>query len=221
MTLNCFRIAMIDDDRNFLQVMSLALQDEFAVSTFDDPKGALKIFSQELPDAVLLDLHMGDVNGLEVCQQIKTQFPKLPVFFLTSDSDMKNISEGLRTGGIDYFPKNMPPVEIAVRIKARLDKGTDRILSCRNIVLDMDSHGVRIGSENINLTPKEFDILKVFLQHQDELLSKNKILDLLWKDISVDANNIDTHMFHIRKKFGETIGIECKKGVGYILRSHL
>lgn len=213
-------LTLIDDDNNFLQILTLALSEECQVTAFNDPEVAVGALEKISPDAILLDLHLKRSNGFEVCEEIKGKRPATPVFFLTSDVEPKNISEGFKKGAADYFHKSMPPKEIVARVKARICHPSKNILECRDLIMNTESFEVVANGQLVNLTPKEFDILKVFLEHQDEMLSKTKLLSLLWKDVNVDANNIDTHMFHIRKKLsGKTLGIECRKGIGYILRS--
>lgn len=217
---NQAKLTLIDDDLNYLQILSISLSDDFKINTFYDPKLALEDLKTSTPDGVLLDLHMGEVKGFEVCYEIKLLQPELPVFFLTSDLELNNITEGFRKGATDYFPKSMPREEMISRVNARLRVKTKTILRCRDIEMNTESFEVKVQGDLVNFTPKEFNILKVCLEHQDVVLSKKRLLSLLWRGENVDANNIDTHMFHIRKKIDhKTSGIECRKGLGYILRS--
>lgn len=217
---NKFRIAMIDDERSYLDVMELSLENDFDVMTFTDSKEAIKAFKLKVPDAVILDVHLKETDGFKVFHVLKTIRPDLPIFYLSCNNTAETIGQGLLIGSTDYLTKNMATEEIISRVKSRLQTMKTRlILRCREIEMDTESREVRINQKIINFTPKEYDILKVFMEHQDEMLSKPDLLDLLWKGITVDANNIDTHMFHIRKKFGKVEAIECRKGVGYILNS--
>lgn len=222
-TMTKSRIALIDDEHDYLDVMRMNLERHFEVMTYAEPEVALKAFELNLPDAVLLDIRFDneDTDGFKVFEKIKTLSPDVPVFFLSCDSAASMISKGLITGGVDYFTKTISPVELITRLKARLETLKQKApLKCRDIVMSDEAREVRVNAELINLTPKEYDILKVFMERQDQMLSKYDLKDILWKDVHVDVNNIDTHMFHIRRKFvGKTEGIECKKGVGYILRS--
>lgn len=217
---NQAKLTLIDDDPNYLQILSISLADTFKINTFHDPNLALEDLKTSTPDGVLLDLHMGEMKGFEVCQAIKLLHPELPVIFLTSDVEPRNITEGFRQGATDYFPKSMPREEMISRVNARINVKAKKILRCRDIEMNTESFEVKIKGSLVIFTPKEFNILRVCLEHQDVVLSKKRLLSLLWQGENVDANNIDTHMFHIRKKFEQkTPGIECRKGLGYILRS--
>ena len=216
------KITLIDDDENFLLILSLLLSENFHINTFHSHELALREFKTSPPDGVLLDLHMEGMKGFEVCLAIKTLHPDVPVFFLTNDVDPASVSKGLGIGATDYFQKSMPPEEIISRVNARLNANKKTNLRCREIEMDTLAFEIKICGKVVNFTPKEFNILKVFLELQNILLSKERLLALLWQDVRVESNNIDTHMFHMRKKFdGKAQGIECKKGLGYILRSQL
>lgn len=215
-----YRVAMIDDEESYLDIMKHSLRSDFEVTTFVDPLEALRAFKTFIPDAVILDIHLKEADGFEVFRNLRELRPDLPVFFLSNNSSIEVIEKGLITGGTDYLTKNTPYPEIVSRIKARLESLKHRkILICREIKMDTGSRDVFISGKKISLSPKEYDILKIFMERPDQILTKNDLLDLLWKGVSVDANNIDTHMFHIRRKFGKCEAIECRKGVGYILHT--
>jgi len=136
------KLAMIDNDKAFMTVMSLRLSDDFQIETFHDPCVALKELNPKAVDGVLLDLHMGEIDGFEVCQAIRKNKPDLPVFFLTSDTSIKHISRGFSLGGVDYFPKSMAPEEIICRIKGRIESLPPEILKCREIEINLKSRTV-------------------------------------------------------------------------------
>lgn len=211
---------MIDDEEAYLDVMKICLRHDFEVITFTDPTAAFSAFRTKAPDAVILDVHLGTTDGFSVFKELRELKPELPIFFLSCNTAAEMIGKGLLTGGTDYLTKNTSTAEIISRIRSRLQtmKGPT-VLRCREIEMNTESCEVRVSRELLNLTPKEYDILKVFMERQDEILSKADLLDLLWQGVTVDANNIDTHMFHIRKKFRTLPAIECRKGRGYILRS--
>lgn len=211
-------LTMIDDDKNFLQALSFSLEDCFKISAFNEPKEALDFIKCNRPDGVLLDLHLKETDGFSICRAIKGIDTQIPVFFLTSDQEIKSIEEGFETGGIDYFTKNISMPELKARVQKRLQKTMCPILKFGEITMNLAAQRVTINKKEIVFTPKEYELLKVFMNRPNEILNKNELLTILWKDVHVDSNNIDTHMFHIRKKLKDsTTQIETRKTLGYIL----
>jgi two-component system OmpR family response regulator len=215
------KIVIIDDEPDYVKIIKMNLDSEFEVTSFHKPEEAVTAIRTSIPDAVLLDINFEGTDGFQIYDKIKTIRPELPVFFLSCNTAAEMIGKGLTTGGVDYFTKTMPPLEIITRLKARLETlKLTAALKCRDIELNPESREIRIQDKLITLTPKQYDIVKHFMENQDQMFSKYELKDLLWKEVHIDVNNIDTHMFHIRKKFdGKTEGIECRKGMGYILRS--
>ena len=217
-------ITLLDDDRNFLQILSFAFEG-FRLNTFSNPLEALSSIKFSPPDAVILDLHMGDTDGFEVCKEIRKFDLKLPVFFLTSDSTLESINEGMDLGCVDYLSKSTPIQELKLRISHRVKaykkgKPYQTILEFGVLRMNVDSHSVTMNGSPIAFSPKEFEILKVFLEKPNKLLSKDELHKTLWRGVHVDSNNIDTHLFHMRKKIhGGPTQIQTLKGLGYILRS--
>lgn len=219
-----YNIAIIDDDRNYLQIISMAFKD-FNVTAFNNPGEAIKLIKKSPPDAVILDLHLDNDDGFTVCEEIRKFNLQIPVFFLTNDQNISSIKQGLELGCIDYLSKSSSIEELKMRIVQRLNvitkkPSTRSILKCGCIEMDLEAHLVTVLGEEVPLSPKEYDILRAFLKNPDRLLTKEQLLTELWSGVSVDANNIDTHMFNIRKKIQHSpIKIQTLKSLGYILRS--
>ncbi len=222
---NTFHLTLIDDDRNFLQVLGIALGKKFSSTAFHTKDAALKFLRGNATDGILLDVHLEGVDGFEICHEIKTLDRELPVFFMTSDPNIDLIGSGFRSGGVDYFMKSTGIEELSSRILNRLEAlGADaksaNILCRGDLKIDLRSQLVFGNGREIKLTPKEYDILKIFMDCPGRLISKAQLLDLLWSDVHVDANNIDTHMYHLRKKLsGCVTSIQTRKGHGYLLRT--
>jgi DNA-binding response OmpR family regulator len=215
-------ITLLDDDRNFLQIMSMALQDFFEVSAFHEVADSLDFLRTHTVDAVLLDLHLRNSSGFEMCEKIKTLYPELPVIFLSGDTTVSSIQEGFERGAIDYLLKSTPLNELVVRIRQRVRalKGSDRShLSFGNLNLDLKSQRISVSGLEVSFSPKEHEILGVFFERPNHLYTKDDLMNLLWKDVYVDPNNIDTHMFHLRKKLKNSVyKIQTIKGRGYIFK---
>ena len=224
MNFNQLHLTIIDDDLSYLSVISMALEDRFKVNAFHTPDNAIKFIQVNHTDGIVVDVHMDNMSGFSVCQKVKDINKDLPVFFLTSDTDPKSITEGFDCGGIDYFSKSLSSEELVTRIANRLKQQMvtqrdSQVLKCGDIEMDTHSFLTYIKGKEVSLTPKEFDILRALLQQPNKIFSKPDLLGLLWSDVHVDVNNVDTHMFHLRNKIkGSSTKIETKKGFGYILR---
>lgn len=219
--MNKLNVAMIDDDIKFMELMSMRLEHVFEIACFVDTKKALFHLENNPTDAVLLDLHMEEEDGFEVCNNIKKIRPSMPVFFLSSDCDVKNIEQSFGLGSADYFSKSMDPNELICRLKGRVQlKDSSSNLVCGDVVINVDAKRIYINGNEINFSAKEYDLVKLFVANQNQVIHKEKIKSTLWPDVHVNVNNIDTHMYHIRKKFqSASTVLECRKGQGYILRT--
>ncbi|HXH29332.1 MAG TPA: response regulator transcription factor [Bacteriovoracaceae bacterium] len=217
------RLTIIDDDRRFLEVLSLSLRDDFIINAFYNHRNAVEFIKAHGTDAVLLDVHLDDTDGFSVCRKIKAVSHEIPVLFFTGDADVGLIDRGFEEGGIDLLSKNTSFQELTSRISNRIkhhpSKSVNQRLQCGDVELDPTTHLTYLKGAEISLTPKEFDLLKALMERPEKVFSKRELLALLWKDVVVDANNIDTHIFHLRHKIkGSDIKIENRKGFGYILR---
>lgn len=217
-----FDIALLDDEPSFNAIMKAGLSDEFNIKCFTTFENALDSFKRSLPDMLLLDIYLGARNGLDVCRELHGIYPNLAVSFITADNKLETLSEGFEAGGVDYFQKTMSLDEISHRIRGRVSSMVRRkqspLLICRNITLNVQNFSVKVDGEDLELSLKEFEILKFFMQNQGQVIPKEKIQNAIWGGIKVHPNNIDTQMSKLRKKFdGKSLSIECIKGRGYIL----
>src|SRR5688572_9534506 len=165
------KIIMIDDDAKFMEIFSMQLEHEFDISAFVDPRHALKHLQNNEADAVLLDLHMDVEDGFSVCAEIKKLKPTLPVFFLSSDYQLDNIEQSFGLGSADYFSKTIDPKELIIRLKGRLQPSHKKLV-CGDVVMDVEEKRIYIGCEEVRFSSKEFDLVRFFMEHKNEVLHK-------------------------------------------------
>src|SRR6184192_3675094 len=156
---------------------------------------------------VVLDIGLPGIDGFEVCRRMRAQ-SKVPIVMLTARDEEADRVAGLELGADDYVPKPFSPRELAARIKTILrraeQRSEDDVLAAGQIVLRRDSHEVTVGDTPIELTKKEFDLLACFLDHAGIVLSRERLLDLVW-GIAYPAGTrtVDTHVAQLRRKLGD------------------
>jgi two-component system response regulator ChvI len=225
-------IALVDDDRNILTSVSIALQAEgFAVRIYSDGEAALKAFAENAPDLVVLDIKMPRMDGMEVLRRLREK-SQVPVIFLTSKDDELDEALGLAMGADDYIAKPFSLRLLIARIRAILrrtdaraqpqpeeETPAERLVRGR---LDMDParHKVRWGGEEVVLTVTEFMILEALAQRPGFVKSRDQLMDAAYQDdVYVDDRTIDSHIKRLRRKFRQVDpqfkAIETLYGVGY------
>lgn len=175
-------------------------------------------------DAIILDLMLPQMNGIEVCKGLRSAGRWSPIIMLTARNEVHNRIAGLDAGADDYLAKPFAFAELAARTRALIRRGeVDRptILRVGTLTLDPAAHSVHRGSEPLDLTAKEFAILELLMRHPGQVLTRDRILHHVW-DVAYDAssNVIDQHVALLRKKVDRPYGredIKTIRGVGYRL----
>ena len=170
---------------------------------------------------VVLDIGLPGIDGFEVCRRVRAQ-SKVPIVMLTARDEEPDRVAGLELGADDYVAKPFSPRELAARIKAILRRAEQRsddvILAARDVVLRRDSHDVTISGEPVELTSKEFELLACFLEHPGIVLSREKLLDLVWgMTYPGGTRTVDVHVAQLRRKLGDPETIRTVRGAGYKL----
>ncbi len=170
---------------------------------------------------VVLDIGLPGIDGFEVCRQMRA-YSKVPIVMLTARDEEPDRVAGLEIGADDYVSKPFSPRELAARIKAILrraeQRNEDAVLAERDIVLRRDSHDVTVAGEAIDLTGKEFDLLACFLEHPGIVLSRERLLDLVWgMTYPGGTRTVDVHVAQLRRKLGGPDSIRTVRGAGYKL----
>ena len=228
-------IALVDDDRNILTSVSIALQSEgFVTRLYSDGEIALKALTDNPPDLAVLDVKMPRMDGLELLRRLRER-SSMPVIFLTSKDDELDEALGLSLGADDYIAKPFSQRLLIARIRALLRRTEMRDtppgerddqepapsqLVRGRLVMDPARHRVTWDGKDITLTVTEFMILEALAQRPGVVKSRNQLMDVAYQDdIYVDDRTIDSHIKRLRRKFRAADdgfkGIETLYGVGY------
>jgi DNA-binding response OmpR family regulator len=169
---------------------------------------------------VVLDVGLPGIDGFEVCRQVRAQ-SNVPIVMLTARDEEPDRVVGFELGADDYVPKPFSPRELEARIRAILRRAEPRssedvVLSAGEIVLRRDSHDVTVDGEAVQLTAKEFDLLTCFLEHQGIVLSRERLLDIVWgMSYPGGTRTVDMHVAQLRRKLGDAEAIHTVRGAGY------
>jgi two-component system response regulator ChvI len=226
-------IALVDDDRNILTSVSIALQAEgFATRVYSDGETALKALVDNRPDLALLDVKMPRMDGMELLRRLREK-SDVPVIFLTSKDEELDEALGLALGADDYVTKPFSQRLLIARIRAILRRAELRArpeeaspeaeapqLERGRLAMDPARHRVTWDGKNVTLTVTEFLILEALAQRPGMVKSRNQLMDVAYQDdIYVDDRTIDSHIKRLRRKFREVDAnfkaIETLYGVGY------
>lgn len=223
------RILVVDDEANISELISTSLRFVgFDVRTAATGSQALTIAEEFKPHAIILDVMLPDLDGFEVCRQIRNEGINVGVLFLTAKDGMADKVAGLTIGGDDYMTKPFSLEELVARLRALLrrigvidrDQDEEKIRFA-DLELDEATHEVRRAGQLIDLSPTEFLLTRYLLINADRVVSKSQILDHVWEyDFRGDAGIVETYISYLRKKIDifESPLIHTVRGVGYRLR---
>ena len=219
-------ILLVDDEPHIIELASLYLkQDGFRVISAGDGLAALERVAQDNPALMVLDLMLPRLDGWEVCKRVRAE-SDLPILMLTARDDDIDKIVGLELGADDYLTKPFNPRELVARIKAILRRAEPRRpregeapLRAGTLTVDPARREVRVAGRLVDLRAKEFDLLLALVENQGLVLSREKLLDLVWGfDFYGQTRTVDVHIAHLRAKLaGCTAEIETVWGVGYKL----
>jgi two-component system, OmpR family, response regulator len=222
------RVLVVDDETTLAELLSMALRYEgWQVRSAGDGTGAVRAAREFRPDAVVLDVMLPDIDGLEVLRRLRADAPEVPVLFLTAKDAVEDRITGLTAGGDDYVTKPFSLEEVVARLRglmrraARVGSRPDALLVVGDLTLDEDSHEVRRGGEPVTLTATEFELLRYLMRNPRRVLSKAQILDRVWNyDFGGQANVVELYISYLRKKIdaGRQPMIHTMRGAGYVLK---
>lgn len=215
-------IAVIDDEPGIVDVLEMGLRLQgFTVESAADVASGIQLVRQLRPDLVILDVGLPDGSGLDLLRRIRAESP-VPIVMLTAREDVDDRVRGLDLGADDYVGKPFRMEELVARVRAQLRRqglapDTDPTLIYADLRLDQRTHEVHRSNRPIELTAREFELLELFLQHPNQVLSKETILDRLW-GYAFDDNLVEVYVSYLRRKLGEPPLIQTLRGAGYALR---
>lgn len=221
-----YHVTIVDDIKENLKSYNDLLSPTFNLELIQHPQELLSYLNKSSTDLVILDLHMPEMNGFELYQKFKNSHPELPVIFLTGDSAEESVVKGLSLGADDFIVKPVSLRELVARIKNKINHRNQTVSSQENNIISFDGFKLycdmqlaEVGSNKIQLTPIEFKLIHLLSKNPNKVFSREYITNLLWPNVHVQNQNIDTHLSNLRKKllpFSKYI--KTIKSRGYILR---
>jgi two-component system response regulator MprA len=220
------RILVVDDDLAVRRSIDRALRLEgYDVVTVGTGTEALETLAQAPPDALILDLQLPDIDGLQVCRHMRSAGDDTPVLMLTARQEIDDRVQGLDAGADDYLIKPFALAELLARLRALLRRrfeGEGGLLRVGDLTLDLSSREGSRGGREFTLTRIEFDLLEMFLRHPRQVLSREVLLEKVWGfDFDSGTNSLAVYVGYLRRKLedgGEPRCIHTVRGVGYVLR---
>ena len=221
------KILLVDDEPLILKGLKYSLeQDGYVTDSAMDGEEALTKFFDGHYDLILLDVMLPGVDGIEVCQRVRER-SNVPIIMLTAKGEDMDKILGLEYGADDYMTKPFNILEVKARIKtifrrtAMMQKeSTQRVLTVRDMKINLNNRSVTIGNREVNLTAKEFDLLQLFVSNRGKVFSRENLLETIWKyDYLGDLRTVDVHIRRLREKIEKEPSqpeyIFTKWGVGY------
>ena len=221
------KILVVDDERAVRESLERALRLEgYDVELASDGREALGTLSEHHTDAIVLDLMMPNVDGIEVCRRLRSRGDRTPVLILTARDSVSDRVTGLDAGADDYVVKPFALDELMARLRALLRRSGvadgKQVLQFADLVLDPISYEVRRGERAIELTRTEFLLLELFMMHPRQVLTRSVIFERVWGyDFGPGSNSLEVYISYLRRKTeaeSEPRLLHTVRGVGYVLR---
>ena len=221
------RILVVDDDRAVREALRRALSlAGYEIQLAEDGEQALERIVQAIPDAVVLDVGLGGIDGLEVCRRLRRLGSRVPILILTARDQVADRIDGLDVGADDYMVKPFDVGELKARLRALLRRANPEAdtgaLSFGGVQLDPSRHGAQVGESFVELTRTEYQLLELLLLNPRQVLSHSLIYDRVWGyDFGPTSNALRVYVGYLRRKLeqaGAPDLIHTVRGVGYSLR---
>jgi DNA-binding response OmpR family regulator len=221
------RVLVIDDERHLRELLELGLaEDGFEVRSAPDGRSGLQLAREWRPDAIVLDVMMPFIDGLELLPMLR-RITEAPILMLSAKSDTDDRISGLRRGADDYISKPFEMTELVARLysalrRPRLEQPS--IVQYSNLSIDLDRRDVKRGDKRIELSAREYALLLTFVRNPERVFTRDQLLDLVWgTDRDVGPGAVETYVSYLRAKIDA--GFEPKlirtiRGAGYALRTH-
>jgi two-component system response regulator MprA len=222
------RLLVVDDDPSVREALALLLDlNGFEVDTAGDGREAIRTMAVSSPDAVILDVLMPGIDGIEVCRRMRAVGDRTPVLMLTARAEVGERVAGLEAGADDYLAKPFAREELVARLRALLRRtgweGDDTTLRFDDLELDPVAHEARRGERRLELTRTEFLLLELLMNHPRQVLTRTTIFERVWGyDFGPSSNSLEVYIGYLRRKTeadGEPRLLHTVRGVGYVLRT--
>ena len=215
------KILVVEDDLSIAEQISLALSAEhFVVETSHTGQDALKLERYFEPDLIILDLGLPDIDGTDVLARLRADKNTVPVLVLTARADISSKVEVLDLGADDYLAKPFDMSELVARMRAitrRMGSAVNSQLDYGDVVLDIAAHVLKVGDQVMDISPREFAILRDLLQNIGRVRTRTSLEEAIYSwDKEVSSNAIEVHLSHLRKKLPKDF-IKTIRGVGYTI----
>lgn len=219
------RVLVVEDEKYLAEALShILMRNNYTVDTVFDGEAGLDYALSNIYDAIILDIMLPKMNGLDVLKTLRSEKISTPVILLTAKSDIEDKIRGLDTGADDYLPKPFDTGELLARLRAVMRRGSEVIANNNQITfgdITLDTNLMRLyGREReISLTKKEFELLEYLIINKSIIISKEQIIEKLWGfDSEAEANYVEVYISFLRKKLSfvsEKVTISTLRGVGY------
>lgn len=229
MTSSLKRVLLIEDDSENQKLLQEMLSDQYHVLVAKDGEEGYRLARSGNPDLILLDLMLPKIDGVETCGLLRTNEATrhIPIIILTGTSDFELQLRAFDLGADDLLQKPFRPRELLARISSKIKRIEERhqpvsVLRRGDIEMDFDRFECRVAGNPIVLSVLEFNLLRYFVENFNRVLSREKILQAVWRDAVVTDRTVDTHMTSLRKKLqGSNLVFATLYGAGYILKERV
>lgn len=220
------RILVVDDESDVTDLVAYHLRSKgFQVEAVNDPNSSIGVARTFLPDLVILDVMMPDLNGIQICRMLRAdpKLKKVPVIFLTAKAEENDRIQGLELGADDYICKPFSIKELVLRVQSIIRRISEALpeepkrLQVGQIVIEVDRHEAFVHGRKIELTATEFKLLRLLMERRGRVQTREHLLINVWNyETEIETRTVDTHVRRLREKLGtEADWIETIRGVGY------
>lgn len=223
------KIFIVEDERQIARLLQLTLEREgFKTATELNGRRAYERILQEKYDLILLDVMLPEMDGMEICKRVR-EVSNVPIIMLTARDEINDKVEGLDLGANDYVTKPFAAPELLARIRSALRQHTERVREAeearyvvKNMIIYPERYEVTVKGQHVELTHKEYELLKYLVENKRNVLSRDQILQTVWGyDYIGDTNVVDVYISYLRSKIDDKFGekyIYTTRGVGYAIR---
>ena len=220
------KILVIEDEKKVASFLKKGLEQEYyTVDVANDGRSGLNLALSEEYDLIILDIMLPVIDGITLLKEVRKEKDETPILMLTAKGNVEDKVEGLNSGADDYLPKPFAFEELLARVRAlirRKDKIKNTVLSIDDLTIDLQTHKVKRGENDISLTPKEYSILEYLLRNKNHVVSRMKLTEHVYEyQFDPDTNVIDVYINKIRNKIDKDSDrqlLHTIRGIGYMIK---